>query len=94
MQVRYRTHWMAWELICYSDGMAVSLEDARKAKEDAKVLLAGLDVGVGITEDGEDFALKVNLRDAGQKDKIPSSINGVPVRTEVVGEISKQSTAL
>jgi hypothetical protein len=74
--------------------MAVSLEDARKAKVRAKALLAGLDVGIGITGEGDDFALKVNLRDAQHEHRIPSSIDGVPVRVEVVGEIFKQSVAL
>jgi hypothetical protein len=73
--------------------MSVSLEDALEAQERAKALFADLDLGIGITRVGEDYALKVNLREAGQKERIPSSINGVPVRTEVVGRISKQNSA-
>ena len=44
--------------------MAITLEQARAAKESAKALLAALPgvVGVGITKIGEDYALKVNLR--------------------------------
>ena len=40
--------------------MAITLEQARAAKESAKALLAALPgvVGVGITKIGEDYALK------------------------------------
>lgn len=74
--------------------MPVSLEHARAAKESAKVLLASLPgvVGVGITKVGEDYALKVNLREplpAGVS--APERIGDVPVRVEVVGRITKRS---
>jgi hypothetical protein len=74
--------------------MKVSLDEARTAKEEAKQLFAGLDfvVGIGITGTEGHYALKINLREDGHKDKVPPSIAGVPVRTEVVGEISKQSS--
>ena len=73
--------------------MPISLEQARAAKESAKVLLAALPgvVGVGITKVGEDYALKVNLRaplPAGMS--VPERIGDVPVKLEVVGRISRR----
>ena len=73
--------------------MAITLEQARAAKESAKVLLAALPgvVGVGITKVGEDYALKVNLRaplPAGMS--APERIGDVPVKLEVVGRISRR----
>ena len=73
--------------------MAITLEQARAAKESAKSLLAGLPgvVGVGITKIGEDYALKVNL-DAPLPASVsaPERIGEVPVRIEVVGRITKR----
>jgi hypothetical protein len=73
--------------------MPISLEQARAAKESAKVLLAALPgvVGVGITKVGEDYALKVNLRaplPAGMS--VPERIGDVPVKVEVVGRIARR----
>ena len=73
--------------------MPISLEQARAAKESAKVLLAALPgvVGVGITKAGKDYALKVNLREplpAGVS--APERIGDVPVKVEVVGRISRR----
>jgi len=73
--------------------MPITLEQARAAKESAKVLLAALPgvVGVGITKVGEDYALKVNLREplpAGVS--APERIGDVPVKLEVVGRISRR----
>jgi hypothetical protein len=73
--------------------MPISLEQARAAKESAKVLLTALPgvVGVGITKVGKDYALKVNLREplpAGVS--APERIGDVPVKVEVVGRISRR----
>lgn len=73
--------------------MAITLEQARAAKESAKTLLASLPgvVGVGITKIGDDYALKVNLGaplPAGVS--APERIEDVPVRVEVVGTIRKR----
>ena len=73
--------------------MPISLEQARAAKESAKVLLIALPgvVGVGITKVGEDYALKVNLRaplPAGMS--VPERIGDVPVKVEVVGRIARR----
>ena len=73
--------------------MPVSLEQARAAKQSAKALLAALPglVGVGITKIGEDYALKVNLREPLPADvSAPERIGNVPVRVEVVGRIVKR----
>ena len=73
--------------------MAITLEQARSAKESAKALLAALPgvVGVGITKIGEDYALKVNLRVELPKGvSVPERIGDVPVCVEVVGKITKR----
>lgn len=73
--------------------MAVTLEQARAAKQSAKTLLASLPgvVGLGITKVGKDYALKVNL-DAKLPPgtTAPKEVDGVPVRVEVVGKINKR----
>jgi hypothetical protein len=74
--------------------MPVSLEQARAAKETAKTMLSSVPglAGLGITRIGDDFALKVNLRQplpAGVS--VPERIADVPVCVEVVGTITKRS---
>ena len=66
------------------------LDEARAAKERAKAIFAGKSsvVGIGITRVGDRYGVKVNLNappaaDAG----FPESIDGVPIRMEVVGPI-------
>jgi hypothetical protein len=74
--------------------MPISLEQARAAKESARVLLAALPglVGVGITKVGEDYAVKVNLREPLPPGAAaPERIGDVPVRVEVVGRIVKRN---
>ena len=73
--------------------MPINLEQARAAKESARALLAALPgvVGVGITKVGEDYALKVNLREPLPRGvSAPARIGDVPVRVEVVGRITKR----
>lgn len=73
--------------------MAVTLEQARAAKESARALLAALPgvVGVGITMIGEDYALKVNLGVALPAGvSVPERIGDVPVCVAVVGRITKR----
>ena len=71
----------------------IGLAEARAAKERAKKLFArrtGV-VGIGITNVGDGFGVKVNLEIApGPDAKLPDFIDGVPVRVEVVGTIRKQ----
>jgi len=73
--------------------MAITLEQARAAKESAKALLASLPgvVGIGITKVGDDYALKVNLNaPLPATSSAPDHIGGVPVLLEVVGRITKR----
>jgi hypothetical protein len=69
------------------------LQQARAAKERAKVLFAGKAsvVGVGINRVGGGFGVKVNLSEPPPPDAdLPETIDGVPVRVEVVGPIRKR----
>jgi ABC-type Fe3+ transport system substrate-binding protein len=73
--------------------MAISLDQARHAKEAAKSVLADVPgvVGVGLTKIGDDYALKVNLREELPSGvSIPKQVAGVPVVVEVVGIIKKR----
>ena len=68
-----------------------TLEEARAAKPKAAALLAALPVvGVGITRIGDGYGLKVNLSESVADDAVPQQVNGVPIKTEVVGEIRKR----
>jgi hypothetical protein len=70
--------------------MAYTLEDARTAKEKARGLFPS-DAGLGITKIGSDYAVKVNLSSpVSDLDNLPTSIDGVPVQVEVVGQIKKR----
>lgn len=68
----------------------IGLDEARAAKERAKSLFAGRAsvVGIGLTRVGDGYGVKVNLEapppaDAG----LPETIDGVPVRIEVIGTV-------
>jgi hypothetical protein len=71
----------------------VTLEQARAAKV---ALLRhceklGIDVAAGVTRVEGDYAVKVNLKERVPDGvTIPSEINGVPIRVEVVGTIRKR----
>lgn len=70
--------------------MKCTLEEARAAKDKAKKLFAA-NVGVGIMRVDDGYAVKVNLRQPMEdRENIPSLIDGVPVKFEVVGEIRKR----
>ena len=74
--------------------MAITIERARAAKAAAKKELAHVPgvSGFGLTKVGADYALKLNLSEALPPGvKVPQSIDGVPVRVEVVGTIRKRS---
>jgi hypothetical protein len=67
-----------------------TLAEARAAKARALELIQRLapDAAVGITRVGESYAVKVNLaRALPAEADLPTHIDGVPVRVEVVGEI-------
>jgi hypothetical protein len=73
--------------------MPATLAQARAAKEEAQKVFGRLGqvVAVGITRMDGGYAVKVNLRlepEAGKE--IPSDVDGVPVRVEVVGPIRKR----
>ena len=70
---------------------AVSLDRARAAKMRLGKLLPGsVSVsGIGITQVGEDYAVKVNLASAPPSElTLPQDLDGVPIVFEVVGTIS------
>ena len=70
---------------------ACTLNEARAVKAKASALLVRLPVvGVGITRVGQGYGLKINLSEAVAADAIPEHIDGVPVKSEVVGTISKR----
>jgi len=74
----------------------VSIDQARAAKSGARKVLSDLlgDVAIGITRIGDDYGLKVNLP-AAPPDSIvlPDQLDGVPLRFEVTGPITKQPDA-
>ena len=70
-----------------------NLEAARAAKQEAHRIFARLGqvVGVGITRINDAYGLKINLQQPpGAGVTLPSEVNGVPVRVEIVGPISKR----
>jgi hypothetical protein len=69
------------------------LDEARAAKERAKAIFAGKTsvVGIGITRVGDRYGVKVNLDAPPATDaEFPETIDGVPIRMEVVGPIRKR----
>ncbi len=73
-----------------TSGGPVPLEEARRAQDHAARLLKAIPEvnGFGIAREGEGFVLKVNL--AAPTDAVPAVIDGVPLRTEVVGPLTKR----
>jgi hypothetical protein len=70
--------------------MGISVERARAAKAALLPSLEQLDnvTGVGITRLGDDYAVKVNLREPPGPDfHLPAVFEGVPIRVEVTGVI-------
>ena len=64
-----------------------TLEEARAAKSKAAALLTALPViGIGITRIGDGY-VKVNLSESVADTAGPKHVNGVPIKTEVVGAI-------
>lgn len=67
---------------------------ARAAKARAHAVFSKLGdvVGVGITTIGKQYGLKINLASPpSASSKLPTEVDGVPVRVEVVGTIRKQT---
>lgn len=72
-----------------------SLDEARAAKPRVREFLHGVPqlAGVGITRIGEGYAVKVNLSEPYKtQTDLPSEIDGVPIRIEVVGRVTKRTT--
>lgn len=67
-----------------------TLDEARAAKEKVRATLADRPevTGIGITRDGDGYAVKVDLARACAA--VPPAIGGVPVRTAIVGRIRKR----
>ncbi len=66
------------------------LDEARAARERARSIFAGRAsvVGIGLTRVGDGYGVKVNLGAPPAPDAdLPETIDGVPVRIEVVGTI-------
>ncbi len=66
-----------------------ALDDARAAKAKLAAALEGVPEvsGIGIARAGDGYELKVNLRSPAP---VPDEVDGVPVRTAVVGDITAQ----
>jgi hypothetical protein len=71
-----------------------TLSQARAAKAKVVELMKGSDAvnGVGIARQGAGYAVKLNLVRPAKTDAVPSTVDGVPVKVEIVGEITKGST--
>ena len=70
--------------------MKHSLEDARRAKNALKSRLADVPAvnGIGLTRDGDDYAIRVFLEEPVATGTVPDREEDVPVRVDVVGKIS------
>lgn len=70
------------------------LDRARAAKARAHTVFSKLGdvVGVGITTIGSKYGLKINLASPPTSSELPTEVDGVPVRVEVVGSIRKRAS--
>jgi hypothetical protein len=73
------------------DPSPTSIEAARAAKASARLKFAGRPdvVGIGLTRRGAGYAIKINVSAPGGA-ALPLEWGGVPVVTEVVGEVRKR----
>ncbi|MBE7158468.1 MAG: hypothetical protein INR62_08565 [Rhodospirillales bacterium] len=72
-----------------------TLEEARAAKKRAASVFKSFApvAGVGLTREKEGYGLKVNLQTSPQgREPLPTDVDGVPVRVEVVGRIEKRTS--
>lgn len=72
---------------------AQQIVEAREAKEKAKSIFAqyGSVNGVGLTRQGDCYAIKVNFEsEPRDRAQMPQEIEGVPVIIQVIGAIRKQ----
>jgi hypothetical protein len=70
-----------------------TLSQARAAKAKVVELMKCSDAvnGVGIARQGAGYAVKLNLVRPANTDAVPSRVDGVPVKVEVVGHIERRS---
>lgn len=71
-----------------------ALQRVRAAKPVAEKIFTNLlgEVAIGITRVGETYGLKVNLvSPPASTIDLPTTVNGVPVRVEVTGPITKRT---
>lgn len=68
------------------------LARARTAKKWLAGRLQGQEgvVGIGLARDGDDYRLRVNVRDDASVEQVPQWAAGVPVQVVVVGRIGPQ----
>jgi hypothetical protein len=69
------------------------LDAARAVKEKARSLFARFApvIGVGITRQGDSYAVQVNLEsEPADRDSLPDRIDDVPIVVRVVGQVRKQ----
>ncbi len=74
--------------------MPVTLAQARAAKERAKDELSALPgvTGVGISKVGDDYVLKVNLREPLPAGTVaPTQVDTVAVHCEVIGRVTRRT---
>jgi hypothetical protein len=71
-----------------------TLNDARAAKAKVARLLGGHPQvnGIGIARSDSGYEIKINLS-APLKERLPTSLDGVPIKAEVVGRISRRIPA-
>jgi hypothetical protein len=70
------------------------LAAARAAKEKARGIFRPLAkvCGVGITRQGKNYAVRVNLEEKpAPATRVPKTIDGVPVVVQVTGKVRKQN---
>jgi len=67
-----------------------TLDEARAAKEKLRTVLADRPevAGIGVTRVGDGYAVKVDLSSPCD---VPPEMQGVPVRTEIVGRLRKRT---
>jgi hypothetical protein len=69
-----------------------TLDEARSAKRKAARRLARVPQvnGIGVTRTESGYGLKVSLAEAVPAGVIPDAVDGVPLRTEIVGPIRRR----
>ena len=69
--------------------MSANLDQARAAQRHLAEVLSDVPQlnGIGITRVNEGFGLKANFTDSSVLARVPSEIDGVAVRVEVVGPV-------